>query len=309
MPRALSISRYILLLLPLVLIFSCNNNRRGYDTSKNAQRQDTLAPLHITMLANLQADKQPKVTDLDTVPKPRVLVTPTNGMQTFSYRNSKGELREWKLEPPVNKLLPVLQNIKGEVIKDSAGNPFMMGNGGISIFTNFTTDNGLALDGVNCSTLDSKGNLWFGTDGGGVSRYDGKSFTTFAAAQGLRNNTVLSIAEDKKGNLWFGTNGGGVSRYDGKVFTTFTVAEGLANNNVWSMTEDRAGRMWFGTDGGGASCYDPAAPAGKSFTSFNDKNGLTDNAVMSIAEDKTGKMWFGTNGGGVCRYDPSITGP
>ena len=91
MPRALSISRYILLLLPLVLIFSCNNNRRGYDTSKNAQRQDTLAPLHITMLANLQADKQPKVTDLDTVPKPRVLVTPTNGMQTFSYRNSSGK--------------------------------------------------------------------------------------------------------------------------------------------------------------------------------------------------------------------------
>ena len=80
-------------------------------------------------------------------------------------------------------------------------------------------------------TEDKTGNLWFGTGGGGVSRYDGKSFTTFTTAQGLANNFVCSITEDKTGNLWFGT-GGGVSRYDGKSFTTFTTAQGLANNGV-----------------------------------------------------------------------------
>ena len=49
-------------------------------------------------------------------------------------------------------------------------------------------------------------------EGGGVSRYDGRSFTSYTTAQGLADNAVLAIIEDKKGNLWFGTIGGGVSR-------------------------------------------------------------------------------------------------
>ena len=104
---------------------------------------------------------------------------------------------------------------------------------------------------VLCSiTEDKTGNLWFGTYGGGVSRYDGKSFTTFTTAQGLANNIVWSITEDKTGNLWFGTDGGGVSRYDGKSFSTFTTAQGLANNFVRSITEDKTGNLWFGTSEG-----------------------------------------------------------
>jgi ligand-binding sensor domain-containing protein len=60
---------------------------------------------------------------------------------------------------------------------------------------------------------DKSGNLWFGTNGGGVSKYDGKSFTHFTDKEGLSNNVVRSILEDKSGNLWFGTYGGGVSKY------------------------------------------------------------------------------------------------
>ena len=73
----------------------------------------------------------------------------------------------------------------------------------------FTTAQGLANNDVRSITEDKTGNLWFGTDGGGVSRYDGKSFSTFTTAQGLANNSVRSITEDKTGNLWFGTYGGG----------------------------------------------------------------------------------------------------
>ncbi len=79
---------------------------------------------------------------------------------------------------------------------------------------------------------DKAGNLWFGTDGGGVSRYDGISFANFTIAQGLAHNVVFNITEDKAGNLWFGTYGGGVSLYDGTSFTNFTKAQGLASNFV-----------------------------------------------------------------------------
>ena len=52
---------------------------------------------------------------------------------------------------------------------------------------------------------DKSGNLWFGTEGGGVSMYNGESFTHFTEKEGLSNRDVLSILEDKSGNLWFGT--------------------------------------------------------------------------------------------------------
>ncbi|MFM9950048.1 MAG: two-component regulator propeller domain-containing protein [Saprospiraceae bacterium] len=53
---------------------------------------------------------------------------------------------------------------------------------------------------------DSKGNLWFGTIGEGVVRYDGKTLTYFSNPDGFISNSVYAINEDKNGNLWFGTD-------------------------------------------------------------------------------------------------------
>ena len=169
---------------------------------------------------------------------------------------------------------------------------------GASNFTNYNTEQGLALSSIDCGYRDKKGNLWFGTDGGGVSRYDGKSFTNFTTAQGLTNNVVYGITEDKTGNLWFATDGGGVSRYDGKSFTNFTMTHGLPKNTVWSITADKTGNLWFGTGGGGVSRFD-----GKSFTNFTRAQGLINNSVWSIIEDKIGNLWFAADSGGVSRYD------
>jgi hypothetical protein len=130
---------------------------------------------------------------------------------------------------------------------------------GQAFFTTYNSDDGLAMDAINwgkTTVCDSEGNIWFATQGGGVSKYDGKSFITYTTEQGLANNTVRSIAADKSGNLWFGTYGGGVSKYDGKSFITYTIEQGLANNYVISIAEDKSGNLWLGTDGGGVSKYD-----------------------------------------------------
>lgn len=170
-------------------------------------------------------------------------------------------------------------------------------------FSVYKTLQGLKHNTVRCMLQDKGGNIWFGTNGGGASRYDGKSFTSFTEKQGLNSNIVLCMLEDNSGNIWFGTYGGGVCRYDGKCFTSFTREEGLSDNVVFCMMEDRnvtAGEtaIWFGTADGGACFYD-----GKSFTNYTVTEGLVHNTVNCMLQDKTGNLWFGTNGGGVSCYD------
>ena len=83
---------------------------------------------------------------------------------------------------------------------------------GIPHFTNFTTNEGLALDGIACSIMDKTGNLWFGTYGGGVSRYDGKTFTNYTTAQGLPDDVVTQVVMDKNGkSMMIATNFGVVA--------------------------------------------------------------------------------------------------
>ena len=169
-------------------------------------------------------------------------------------------------------------------------------NGCTPFFANYGIDQGLAQSSVLCGVSDKTGNLWFGTAGRGVCRYDGKSFTNYTIAQGLASNVVFAVTEDKEGNLWFGTSAG-VSEYNGYRFTTYTIAVGLAGNFVSSIRQDSKGNLWFGTHEGGASKFD-----GKKFTNYTVTQGLAGNYVHCIMEDRNGNLWFGTDAG-VSKYD------
>ncbi|MFW6301723.1 MAG: ligand-binding sensor domain-containing protein [Bacillota bacterium] len=56
---------------------------------------------------------------------------------------------------------------------------------------------------------DSKGRIWVGTVGGGISYYneDG-TFTTFLETDGLSGDLVTGILEDQEGQIWAGTHDG-----------------------------------------------------------------------------------------------------
>ncbi len=247
------------------LINSCSQGKTGQPES--LIKQDSIIPPVVVTAGN------PITPNPDTCPPPRTIAVPETPGGSYIFKTT-GEPIEIELAPPEKKPADFFVTMQ-----------------------NYNTEQGLALSSISCGYRDKEGNLWFGTVGGGVSRYDGKSFTNFTTTQGLSNNNVWGITEDKRGNLWFATIGGGVSRYDGKSFTNFTTAQGLSDNKVWSIKEDKKGNLWFGTVGG-VSRYN-----GKSFTNFTTAQGLSNNYVWCIAEDKKGNLWFGTNGGGVNKYD------
>ena len=160
---------------------------------------------------------------------------------------------------------------------------------------NFNTDQGLALSTLISGFKDKAGNLWFGTAGNGVSKYDGKTFTTFNSSSGLIHNLINDITEDREGNIWFGTYGG-LSKYDGISFTNFTTADGLVQNDVESVLEDRNGTLWLGTRGG-ISKFD-----GKKFMNYTVEDGLPSLVVREVIEDRNGQILIATPRG-VFKYN------
>ncbi len=279
-----SLQLFIFLVVIIGLSSCAHSKKQEVDTNVI---QTNILPPHVTILVNLPDSIKPKQIFLDRVAKPLTFNIPTKTGGSYTV-HTNSESKGIKFQPPiVHSFVDSITHLPVEV--ESRGSPN---------FTTFTTGKGLALDAVACGFKDMNGNLWFGTYGGGVSKYDGHSFTTFSTSQGLANNTVFSITQDKKGNIWFGTDGGGVSKYDGHTFTTFSTSQGLADNTIRSIKEDKHGNIWFGTDGGGVCKYD-----GNNFTTFSTSHGIANNTVFSILEDKTGNLWFGTDGGGVSKYD------
>src|SRR6185369_5451117 len=72
-----------------------------------------------------------------------------------------------------------------------------------------------------CLQEDKKGQIWAGTNGGGVDvLYDDKivaKFTTRPAAENERllpiNYYIRAIEEDRDGNIWIGSHGAGLTVY------------------------------------------------------------------------------------------------
>ncbi len=185
------------------------------------------------------------------------------------------------------------------------------------------TQGTLPNDNIHCSLQDKAGNLWFGTTGEGVYRYDGQLFTQFTVQEGLIDNNVWSLLEDKAGNIWFGTSQG-PCLFDGKqvipvpIVSGFVATTGNEGNynawstpkTVWSMLQDRKGTIWFGT-GEGVFCYD-----GKAFTRFLEnyklinRDNLQLKMVDCMLEDTKGNIWLGSGMPpgmeGLCRFDGTI---
>jgi len=176
---------------------------------------------------------------------------------------------------------------------------------------NYNPQDSFSLSNNNISIVyeDSKNNLWIGTWGGGLNRFDKKSgkFISYLHEQGnphsISHNRVPVIHEDKEGTLWLGTAGGGLNSFDPKT-NKFTVYENkkddeqtISNNRIWGITEDNTGNLWIGTNFG-FNCFNIHSKINKRFyINISDTDKIKSNIIRAIHFDTKGNLWLGTEEG------------
>ncbi len=166
-----------------------------------------------------------------------------------------------------------------------------------------------APDRITAIAEDKAGNIWFGTDGYGVTVYDGEQFRFFTGADGLCDNSINELLVDAAGNVWVATFFGGLSMFDGTGFINFTqegIIEGVEVGGLW---EDADGAIWCAAEHSGVFRYDgKSASDGKHrFTRFTATDPSYTNGILCIYRDRQDRFWLG-GWGGLFRYaDSSFT--
>lgn len=97
--------------------------------------------------------------------------------------------------------------------------------------------------------VDKRDQVWAGTWGAGVSRFDGERWNNYNSKDGLAGNIVYSIAEADDGTMWFGTNKG-LSRFDGEHWYSYGRKDGLLSEHVYTIAMVPGNEVWVGTRGG-----------------------------------------------------------
>ena len=119
---------------------------------------------------------------------------------------------------------------------------------------------------MDCFAEDAGGNLWIGTNGGGLIYYNKvtKKYTQYkhdpANPKSLTNDVIVNLFIDRQNKLWIGTYFGGLDRLDGNRFVHYRHDDNdpnsISDDRVYSFTEDASSRLWIGTFAGALNIYD-----------------------------------------------------
>jgi ligand-binding sensor domain-containing protein/signal transduction histidine kinase len=193
------------------------------------------------------------------------------------------------------------------------------------------------ISGVNISVLlESRKQLWIGTYGQGLMRFQDGRIARLSAPSALPHNNVLYLFDDGEDDIWVGTQGG-LLRLSPSAASTITTEDGapqsintiyqdpqgplfvtalngrlfkamgqklvpvalpssLAALPVRNVFRDRDGTLWMGTDGQGVVKMTMGTPL-----RYTMKQGLVNDFVRAFCGDRDGSIWIGTDGG-LSRY-------
>ncbi|MFH1050771.1 MAG: two-component regulator propeller domain-containing protein [bacterium] len=158
-------------------------------------------------------------------------------------------------------------------------------------FNNLNSD--LPVNNISCIAIDSLGNFWFGTMGGGLVKYDGIKWSIFNSSNSSNIcNDIRTVAVDTKNNIWFGSDQK-VLKYDCNNFEIF---DEYKDKNIYDwcsiiqLSTDSIGNVWAGFIYGGLFKFN-----GVEWEYYS--NYCYDSNVRTIGVERNGNvLWMGIEG-------------
>ncbi len=188
------------------------------------------------------------------------------------------------------------------------------------------SDNSLSNNHISQISEDQSGNLWIGTNGGGLEKFDPKReiFTHHKFnpkdPNSIISNQIQSIYIDTNDILWLGTYGEGINWFNphnglgarakfmrlNYNVTDFKNFNSLIVNAIY---KDLYGLLWVGTKGEGlfriilTDRNDSISSAMQFKNDERYQNTISSNEIRTIFEDQAGSIWIGTFAQGLNRID------
>lgn len=161
----------------------------------------------------------------------------------------------------------------------------------------YTTQDGLGSNYVNCANHDAKNKLiWFGTTKGLTAYdYEQDSWRTLVTGNGVGSNNIENIQFDHNGRPWVITDNG-LGFYHDQLWKPFQLGQEKARVTAVGFNKDD---VWVGSDLGVGRYFYPHAPnfITEHLETFTKSDGLPSNRVQDLQIDDSGKVWVGTDNG------------
>ncbi len=159
--------------------------------------------------------------------------------------------------------------------------------------------------------VDSEGNLWVCSTGGGVYLYrqstDDFEFIN-RSTHGLVSDRVQVIIEDANKLIWIGTDSGlnSFDRKNNKINTWRSNPNNpnsLSHNNIFDIISDEQGNLWIGTFGGGLNYLDVESGVITVIQSNTSSVNNQDLFIYDLEFLNSNTLMIGTSGSGLLSYD------
>lgn len=231
------------------------------------------------------------------------ILTDSKGNKWFGTTNGVSKYNgEWFTYGTGNEVFDIAEDHQGRI--------WFATLNGITVydgetFISYTNQDGLRDGAIISITVDANGNIWAGSQSGGIAKFNGTlPWTTYIAdGVNLEADYVSSIEADDQTNIWIGyaTTGFGVTKYDGTNWTHYHQNAGLVDDSVTTIAPDAFDIKWFGTKNGVSKLQ------GTNWTNYTAIDGMVGNFICDIAIDNEGNKWFATNSGISRLEDRALT--